>query len=123
MKQTQENQEIISQIAQAYPRKDGKINWRRAFQEHPEYKDVLGIKTPKDKSNLYRHVLESRKSGKYLSVDLNHGTEGGQVKQKRQYRKYKFQDKKAANPISQLRFCPCCGLSLEAVQMAIELTK
>lgn len=131
------NKDKIIQIMQNYRiPKSGKVDWKAAAAADPTVFSDLGIKEGEDKQPLYLYVSKLRKEMNFPRI-LKTSSKTNDRERKRLYQKA-YRDK-LKNKFTQtdgveasdnsnfslkhVNFCPCCGTSLQAVEMAMRLTK
>ena len=109
MQNLQNNREIIVSVINKYQR-NGKTNWKQAFVAQPELKTTLGIETQKDKQNLYAYTHKLRKEIGISKISISTPKSRAPIQQKTEGLRY-------------VKFCACCGASLEAMDLALRLSK
>lgn len=155
------NQSTAFNIINNYKRQDGQTDWKRAFNEHPEWERTFEIHNGEDRQRLYTYVsnLKKRMNRKNQTIAFQKGipititsesqkitSESQKIEERKEkrrrsqaaYRGRKLsrqqenqtQQTAAQEQMSQefqglihVKHCPCCGVSLEVVDIALRLQK
>ena len=125
--QLNKHKSLIIKTAKQYLTAKGRVGWRRAFKENPELQATLGIKDMKDRHSLYVYIQNWRKTDTGCDAKLRKA-QYQRTYRNRQNRQQKLNIKNnsvdsSSNSSTNVHFCPGCGTNLDAVNLAMGLTK
>ena len=109
-----QNKDAIIGIIDTYKRQNGTTNWKKAINEKPELIQLLGIDTKKGKQKLYAYTCKIRREilgTKISTTKIKSRQTNGSITETN------------CGSLKYVKYCACCGSSLEAMDLALRLSK